>query len=289
MTIDDLLGFLGSAFTFKGRGYTGDDGSAAGSSAHSGIDLPAAKGTPVRAITTGQVVYARDATGDPAAGGAHAIGGGNVVNIQDELGTFQYAHLDSISVAPGTTVYKGQIIGTVGNTGPFTSGPHLHLGRKEGGSWIDPLTAHLPGGGIKAEDLKATYTAEQWNAAISCMSSGGVAPSSRSGTSGIKESDFPTIRQCASAVGIDLSAVDLAPYLGGSLSNLRDGLAASGAIPGADLGKGIVPDVAGALGDLGELFAKATTYLLAVGLIVAGIWLYARSQRQEVQPVGYAG
>lgn len=146
MTVNELLAFFGNKFSFGGRGFTGDDHSAAGSSLHSGIDFPAVKGTPVKALASGTVIYSQNSANDPGAAAAHAVGGGNVVNIKDLNGIFQYAHLDSISVQSGATVRRGDVIGTVGNTGPFVSGPHLHLGRKEGDKWIDPLEATIPPG-----------------------------------------------------------------------------------------------------------------------------------------------
>lgn len=105
---------------------------------HDGIDLPAKTGTPIRAVSSGVVSYARDARIDPHAGRAWAIGGGNVVNIDigDNL-TTQYAHLNQIYVANGQRVKAGQIIGTVGSTGGTPNSPnasfgasnaHLHFG-----------------------------------------------------------------------------------------------------------------------------------------------------------------
>jgi murein DD-endopeptidase MepM/ murein hydrolase activator NlpD len=39
-----------------------------------------------------------------------------------------YFHLSKVLVPLGERVYKGQLIGIGGNTGQFTSGPHLHFG-----------------------------------------------------------------------------------------------------------------------------------------------------------------
>lgn len=130
--IDWLKGIFGAAFSTS-RGFSG---------AHDGLDLPAKEGTPVRALKSGVVSYARDARTAPDKGSSGwAIGGGNVVNI--DIGgklTTQYAHLKSIAVKPGQFVQAGQIIGTVGRTGGTTasgapggagstfSGAHLHFG-----------------------------------------------------------------------------------------------------------------------------------------------------------------
>lgn len=50
---------------------------------------------------------------------------GNYVVIQEKDIIVLYAHLAKLSVTAGTTVIKGTVIGTVGNTG-ISTGPHLH-------------------------------------------------------------------------------------------------------------------------------------------------------------------
>jgi murein DD-endopeptidase MepM/ murein hydrolase activator NlpD len=123
---------------------------------HDGVDLPAKVGTPIRAVASGTVSYARDARIDPNAGKAWAIGGGNTINI--DIGgskTTQYAHLDRMYVKAGDVVKRGQIIGTVGSTGgdpnsPTASfgaaGAHLHFGLwdRRINKMVDP-TAFLAG------------------------------------------------------------------------------------------------------------------------------------------------
>ena len=57
------------------------------------------------------------------------------------------AHLDSVAegIAPGTSVSRGQAIGTVGNSGNArTTPPHLHLGRRHAGSWVNPWPTISP-------------------------------------------------------------------------------------------------------------------------------------------------
>ena len=65
-------------------------------------------------------------------------GYGNCVMIDHGNG-YQtlYGHLASISVSKGSSVSRGQNIGTVGSTGVST-GPHCHFEVFQGGSRIDP-------------------------------------------------------------------------------------------------------------------------------------------------------
>lgn len=119
-----------------------------GASGHDGIDLPAKPGTPIRALSSGRVSYARDARTDPNAARAWAIGAGKVVNIDiDSRYTTQYAHMQDIFVRPGQYVKAGTIIGTVGSTGGLpnsaganfgASNAHLHFGL-----WDHKLNKHI--------------------------------------------------------------------------------------------------------------------------------------------------
>jgi murein DD-endopeptidase MepM/ murein hydrolase activator NlpD len=53
--------------------------------------------------------------------------------------TSHYAHLNTISVAPGRCVVAGDPVGTVGSTGRST-GPHLHFELRLRGALVDPLS-----------------------------------------------------------------------------------------------------------------------------------------------------
>ena len=130
-------------YRFGGRAFTGDDASASPSSKHSGMDFSAPRGTPIYALADGVVTFAGN--GGAGAAGAHAIGGGNTVNIRDANGTYQYAHQDRFVVKNGQRVRKGELIGYVGNSvGPgqnSNSGTHLHLLRMDNnGRVVNPLS-----------------------------------------------------------------------------------------------------------------------------------------------------
>lgn len=82
---------------------------------HTGIDLGAPMGTPVKAAQNGVVIFA-------------GVNGGYGNCIIVDHGTFQtlYGHLSKIGVTVGQQVQGGEVIGNVGATGDAT-GPHLHF------------------------------------------------------------------------------------------------------------------------------------------------------------------
>jgi murein DD-endopeptidase MepM/ murein hydrolase activator NlpD len=82
---------------------------------HSGLDIDAPWGTPVRATADGSVVDANMGAG---------YGREVVLNHGHDVMTV-YGHLSSVAVVPGQHVTRGQVIGYVGQTGRAT-GPHLH-------------------------------------------------------------------------------------------------------------------------------------------------------------------
>lgn len=94
---------------------------------HSGIDIVASYGTPVKAADGGQVVQ------------AGYFGGYGYSVMLYHGGGFAtwYAHLSSINVSMGQSVQRGQVIGLVGSTG-WTTGPHLHFEVRINGAAQDP-------------------------------------------------------------------------------------------------------------------------------------------------------
>ncbi len=95
---------------------------------HSGIDIYAKRGTPIRAAADGIVVFA-----------GKRGGYGNMVIIDHGNGrTSRYAHADKIFVERGQPIEGGKPIATVGSTGKAT-GPHLHFEFRENGKAVNPL------------------------------------------------------------------------------------------------------------------------------------------------------
>ena len=100
---------------------------------HSGMDIAADQGTPVRAPSAGTVIELGD-----------FFFSGNLIYIEHGQGMISlFAHLSEINVSLGQQVEKGEIIGKVGATGRVT-GPHLHWSLGLNGNWIDPAL-FLPG------------------------------------------------------------------------------------------------------------------------------------------------
>ena len=88
------------------------------------------------------------AEGDSAASiltkAAQGYNGGSGNNVRIDHGTIQgkpvetsYLHMHTITVREGETVKKGQVIGSVGNTGLSTA-PHLHFSVYVSGVNSDP-------------------------------------------------------------------------------------------------------------------------------------------------------
>lgn len=101
----------------------------AGRREHEGIDIFAARGTPVIAVVDGH-----------AGNGTNPLGG-NVVWLRDgRTGRrFYYAHLDKWALDGSAPVRAGEVLGYIGNSGNArTTSPHLHFGIYERGA-IDPL------------------------------------------------------------------------------------------------------------------------------------------------------
>lgn len=97
------------------------------SSAHTGLDIAAPNGTPIKAAASGTVIFA---------GKKGSYGNLIIVSHGNGVQTY-YGHCSSLVASVGQTVSQGQIIAKVGSTGNST-GNHLHLEVRINGASVNP-------------------------------------------------------------------------------------------------------------------------------------------------------
>ena len=95
---------------------------------HLAIDIAAAEGTGVKAITDGTVLHAEWS----------ANTGYNLVVVHQGETVSVYKHNGVIFKKQGDTVTAGEIIASVGNTGELSSGSHLHFELWKQGKPVNP-------------------------------------------------------------------------------------------------------------------------------------------------------
>ncbi len=130
------------------RGYSGH---------HSGVDLTAPYGSPVRAADAGTVVFA----------GTY-FGYGNMIDLRHPNGLVtRYAHLSKFAkgLHVGTEVALGETIGNIGTSG-MAHGAHLHFEVRVDGHAIDPapflaISTCPTGGDAVLEEARAPERAPQ--------------------------------------------------------------------------------------------------------------------------------
>ena len=114
------LGMPAPELKYISRGFT---------SGHTGLDMMAPEGSPIRAAAGGTVVYA-----------GQYFAYGNIVDIQHADGLIsRYGHMQGFApgIAPGRPVAAGEIIGKVGHTGR-AHGSHVHFEVRTNGRPVDP-------------------------------------------------------------------------------------------------------------------------------------------------------
>lgn len=95
---------------------------------HTGLDLGAPTGTPIKAAGGGRVVFA---------GWKNGYGKTIIIDHGGGLATL-YAHCSQLLAANGEFVMEGQVIAKVGSTG-FSTGPHVHFEVRKNGDPKDPM------------------------------------------------------------------------------------------------------------------------------------------------------
>ena len=88
---------------------------------HSGIDLEAPIGACLYAPEDGEITEVKETSG-----------AGKKVKMKGATGIHVFCHLSEFIVAVGSKVKKGEMIALTGNSGGYTTAPHLHWGIKDG-------------------------------------------------------------------------------------------------------------------------------------------------------------
>lgn len=118
-----VRGWITSWYGWRNDPFSGSRGF------HTGLDIGASQGSPVRAAMEGTVA----STG-------YSATSGNYIVLRHHSGyTTLYAHLDKIHVKPGAAVSQSTVIGAVGSTG-YSTGPHLHFTVSKNGRTMNPMT-----------------------------------------------------------------------------------------------------------------------------------------------------
>jgi|SRR5690625_298401 len=95
---------------------------------HYGIDLSLSDKTPVKATADGTVIFAE-----------WSAETGYVVILEHSYGLVSvYKHNSSLTKKQGDHVKAGEVIAMSGNTGEFTTGPHLHFELWKDGNSVNP-------------------------------------------------------------------------------------------------------------------------------------------------------
>ncbi len=109
------------------KGYISQDFSS--DDRHFGVDIVTEKNSPVKAVADGTVIFS-EWTAET----------GYVMILEHSYGLISvYKHNSSLSKKQGEKVKAGEVIAIVGNTGAFTTGPHLHFELWSDGYPMNPI------------------------------------------------------------------------------------------------------------------------------------------------------
>ncbi len=96
---------------------------------HFAVDVVAPKDTPIKSVANGIVIFA-EWTAET----------GYVIIVEHKEGLLSvYKHNGSLNKSQGDIVRSGEVIASVGNTGEYTTGPHLHFELWDNGDPVNPL------------------------------------------------------------------------------------------------------------------------------------------------------
>ncbi len=116
-----IYGKVTSPYGYRDHPVDGDGGF------HTGIDIAAQKGSPVKAFATGKVLEASS---------NNVYGNYVLIEHADNIRSF-YGHNSKLCVKKGDSVKLGQKIAEVGSTG-LSTGPHVHFEIRKGTLRLNP-------------------------------------------------------------------------------------------------------------------------------------------------------
>ncbi|NND06647.1 MAG: peptidoglycan DD-metalloendopeptidase family protein [Saprospiraceae bacterium] len=96
---------------------------------HLGCDINAPPNTPIKAVMSGNIIYA-----------GWTLETGNTVGIQHDNNLISfYKHNSALLKKTGSFVRAGEAVAIIGNTGTLSSGPHLHFELWSNGKPVNPV------------------------------------------------------------------------------------------------------------------------------------------------------
>ena len=96
---------------------------------HFAVDIAVAKKAPIKAVSDGTVIFAE-----------WTLETGYVVILEHQNTLLSvYKHNATITVSQGDLIKSGEVIATAGNTGEFSTGPHLHFELWSNGYPVNPV------------------------------------------------------------------------------------------------------------------------------------------------------
>lgn len=95
---------------------------------HFGVDIVAKENEPIKCVADGVVIFA-----------SWTLDSGYVIGVQHQGNLISvYKHNSELMKSVGNFVAGGEVIAIIGNTGEFTSGPHLHFELWHNGNSVNP-------------------------------------------------------------------------------------------------------------------------------------------------------
>ena len=145
--------------------FGADPGGVNPSGGHTGMDFGVEIGTPIYAPAAGVIECAQWFTTDDGSDNPYWITAGGGISVVlgcdgDDAPSFVFSHLNRTDLNTGDRVAQGDVIGYSGNTGKWTTGPHLHFEAIPPGYNINSNTYGRVDPSIYCTDYKSSLTGQ---------------------------------------------------------------------------------------------------------------------------------